>query len=161
MSYTLQALISDRTIIEKAKSKGLHSVALSQRFAMVPITFEMENMPFLPLADEGDKSVTGALRNLCIELSIESRLAYVEAEFFGGEGTQAAWLIENENEFKEAFVHESAINEALKWLGVSADSGRDEFDALGLGKHRDTADWIKQEAYQDSAHNSGGCAPSA
>jgi hypothetical protein len=35
-----------------------------------------------------------------------------------------------------------AINQALRALGLPADDGRDEFDTLGLGKHRRTQDWV-------------------
>lgn len=41
-----------------------------------------------------------------------------------------------------ARVVQNAINQALCLLGVSSEGAHDEFDAVDLGKHRDTADRI-------------------
>jgi hypothetical protein len=35
------------------------------------------------------------------------------------------------------------LNRALRHLGVIAGDGGDEFDALGLGRHRCTQAWLK------------------
>ena len=35
-----------------------------------------------------------------------------------------------------------AINQARRFLGVRSDGAHDEFDAVDLGRYRDTADWI-------------------
>jgi len=79
-------------------------------------------------------------------------VAYVEAEFFGGIGSQfaAVWrggaltlgplaLAEDEPWPAPGW---SPISQALRELGVSADGHYDEFDAIGLGRHRDVEDWV-------------------
>ena len=83
-------------------------------------------------------------------LSAGGRVAYVEAEFFGGQGSQAAigWedglvafgprLTQTPGEDRDGFEpveagDDMAISEALLWLGVEPDPGRDAFDTLGLG----------------------------
>jgi len=40
-------------------------------------------------------------------------------------------------------VSQFAINEALRALGVKASGMFDEFEAVGLGQHRDTDEWTK------------------
>lgn len=83
-------------------------------------------------------------------------MAYVEAEYFGGVGTQAAavWdardlalgpLIEAEDPL--AAERPFPISQALRRLGVSAQGYVDEFEAVGLDKHRDMDDWLKEALY--------------
>lgn len=90
-----------------------------------------------------------ALRVLVEAVSTRSRLAYVEAEFFGGLGEQGAVVFERgpviwTSPFGPAMVRieaRSPISEALGLLGVVAANGRDEFDSVGLGLHRRTEYW--------------------
>ncbi len=41
---------------------------------------------------------------------------------------------------------QSPISQALRCLGVSADGHFDEFDAVGMGRHRDTDGWFDEES---------------
>jgi hypothetical protein len=83
--------------------------------------------------------------------SAVARVAYLETEFFAGMGTQAAlgWedgrvafgprLTQTAGEGREGFRDveagaDLAVNEVLRWLGVSAEGPQDEFDTLGLGR---------------------------
>ncbi|MEL7475213.1 MAG: hypothetical protein AAGJ55_03160 [Cyanobacteria bacterium J06555_12] len=93
-------------------------------------------------------------RSLASMLQREShawRLAYLETEFFGGSGRQAAavWDAQalifgpkaSESEWdstNQIWVVDSGwpINEALRLIGVEADDRRDEFEALGLHELR-------------------------
>lgn len=146
MSYTLQSIISDISLIEKAKKAKLPCVSLSEELAMIPLTYafvENSGMSFLPLTDEGKVYVEGKLKDLCLELSKDSKLAYVEAEFWGGDGTQACWLVCDGIEEENPRVSISAINYALAWLGVKPIGSQDEFGTIGLGRERNTSDWIK------------------
>lgn len=78
-------------------------------------------------------------------------LAFVEAEYFGGTGAQSAAVFEagsmvlgplrsettwDGSVFAAPPAHERAINVALRRLGVAASAGLDEFDTVGLGRHR-------------------------
>jgi hypothetical protein len=78
-------------------------------------------------------------------------VGYVEAEFFGGVGGQGAALWDaGELVLGPLFVGEdehfapqgSPISQLLARLGVERDGYRDEFDVVGLGRHRETADWL-------------------
>jgi hypothetical protein len=84
----------------------------------------------------------------------QDRFAYVEIEFFGGVGSQTAVGWEDGNEafgplrtqtpgedrdgggFSTVPKADMAVNAVLRWLGIQADSGRDEFDTVGLSQRR-------------------------
>lgn len=74
-------------------------------------------------------------------------LGYVEAEFFGGVGEQRAALWA-EGELVLGPVTEddaqgrSPISQVLARLGAVPDGNADEFDSVGLGRHRHTGDWL-------------------
>jgi len=38
------------------------------------------------------------------------------------------------------------VNAALRWLGVTAADGRDEFATVGLDRNRDTEAWLDDDA---------------
>jgi hypothetical protein len=99
--------------------------------------------------------VPGALERFLVEASHAAPVAYVEAEFWGGEGHQAAavWdrgvrvldVIEPEPEagVPARPLREGAINQALRRLGVRVTGGEvDEFDSVGLGRFRSTEEWL-------------------
>lgn len=65
-------------------------------------------------------------------------IAYVEAEHFGGIGTQAHALISGSDADARVIVSEDAINDGLGWLHVQACGDKDGFDTIGLGRHRET-----------------------
>ena len=109
---------------------------------MVPLdsaALKTYGFPFCPMTDEGVDLPT-SLISLCQELSAMGSVAYVEAEFFGGAGTQACALFAG-GKAGRVLVSPNAINEALKWLNVSAGEAVDEFEAVGLGRHRETESW--------------------
>ncbi len=81
-------------------------------------------------------------------------VAYIEADYFGGVGTQAA-LGWHRDERLGPFITESrpdvprepdpeqwAINRVLRYLGVEKGAAFDAFDALGLGRQRNTSRWV-------------------
>jgi hypothetical protein len=78
--------------------------------------------------------------------------AYVEADYFGGTGSQfaAVWRagdlvlgpIFKPEDAPPPGPGNSPISQALRALGASADGHFDEFDAVGLGRHRRTEDWF-------------------
>ena len=149
MSYTIQAIIARNDIKQEVEEIQLPFVDMPFSMILIPLPFEYvsENeIPFLPLTDEGSSSIGEKLANICLSLSNNSKIAYIEAEFFGGEGTQACSLYENGIEVDNPIISSKAINYALQWLGVKSDRDRDEFDLFGLGAHRNTEDWIKKNA---------------
>jgi hypothetical protein len=126
---------------------------LCQGFALVPITD--------PLAEELKLSMRGTdsplvpdmasgLGGLALRISDSVAVAYISTEYFGGLGGQdaVAWskgevIFSPENEGYDGTWPNSAISQALKAIGVIANNGQDEFDTLGLGRHRETHRWAE------------------
>src|SRR5690348_10352070 len=137
MAYTLQALIADEGVISAAVPTAAVLVRLPQGKAMIPLCEEMReahDIPFLPLTDEGAAEVPDGITAIAAPIAKAGRVVYVEAEFFGGDGTQACVTWDSPLQASRPVVDASAINTALQFLGVTVGDHHDEFDALGLGR---------------------------
>jgi hypothetical protein len=149
MSYTLQAILSTREMLERWRSESLGYVKLTERLAMVPLTkilLERFDIPEFPLTDEGEEpALPESLGSLCRKLSRDGLVVYLEAEIFGGAGLQAYVLFSNGTMIGKPVVAEDAINQGLRHFGVHSSSDVDEFDAVGLGRHRDTVEWMTDQ----------------
>ncbi len=145
MSYTLQAVVVDKNVEEIASQLGLSIIEMPCELFMVLLTndyVDSNGIPFLPLTDEGTLHIEHRLLDICLKLSSKGKAAYIEAEYFGGDGTQGSALFANREVIKPAEVKGNAINAALSWLGVLPDGTNDEFAVLGLNAHRKTEGWL-------------------
>jgi hypothetical protein len=145
MAYTLQALIADEAVISAAVPTGAVLVRLPQGKAMIPLCNKMReahDIPFLPLTDEGTAEVPDGITAIAEAIVKSGRVVYVEAEFFGGDGIQACVTWDSSLQASRPLVDGGAINTALRFLGVEVGGHHDEFDALGLGRHRGTEAWV-------------------
>lgn len=143
MAYTLQAVIGEESLL-RACAQNRPLVRLAQGKALVPLPGGTEagaDFPFLPLTDEGVEQMPAPIAAICREFSANGRIAYVEAEYFGGEGVQAAVLWEKGLPVGDIERSHDAINRVLRVLGVDAGAALDEFEALNLGQHRQTDKW--------------------
>ena len=78
----------------------------------------------------------------------EGTLAYIETNYFGGTGSQAAAVFVDGKLVLKAAIpvtrnppnRDDPINTALRALGVMAAEGQDEFDTLGLRQFRNLED---------------------
>lgn len=75
--------------------------------------------------------------------SFHTKLAYIEADYFDGIGTQSGILYENGNISIPLCSGKGAINILLRELGVWREVNKDEFDSLNLGIYRRMDKWIK------------------
>jgi hypothetical protein len=144
MAYTLQAFIGDEEVLKRAVVPGAKVVSLVQGKAMIPLPpgFLKElGIPVLPLIDKTRKTLPDELLTLAQKLVGDGKLVYVEADFFGGDGTQACVTWNGISGPSEALIDQWAINVALRFLGVEKGNHFDEFAALGLGRNRATEDW--------------------
>src|SRR6187402_1891660 len=145
MAYTLQAFIGDVSTLTDVLGV-LPSLRLPQNKLLNPLTSSVRaaagGIPFLPFTDEGSTAVPEALSTLSETLSLNGIVAYVEAEIFGGSGAQAMFVAERGRLLLGPIVADHAINAALRAIGVVNDGSTDEFEALHLGNHRDTEDWL-------------------
>ena len=111
---------------------------------MIPLAgriLEEYEIPFLPLTDGGSLTLPDSIAELAAPLAKRGEIVYVEAEFFGGVGTQACVTWDASATPSVPLVAPDAINKALRFLGVVIGGHDDEFDALGLGSHRSTEEW--------------------
>ncbi|MYM28910.1 hypothetical protein GTP58_11305 [Duganella sp. CY15W] len=148
MGYLIQAAIMMADALPGKLPPDLSVVRLDQNVRMIPLgdtALEKHDLPFLALLEENNTKNLPGLLKLLNSLRTAGRIAYIEAEYFGGEGTQAHILIDKDGEVKTAIATSDAINEALKWLGVPSGGKADEFDTIGLGRYRDTNDWLEPD----------------
>lgn len=155
MSYELRALAARVGVAAQAADAiGSVLVSLSPGFGLVPVTGELLD----DLSDDAGRAypdafwfLTAGLAERAAAVSAAGAVAYLEADIFGGTGTQAAvvWragqviLGPARTKFRAgASHHDDAFNRALRELGVTAGAAGDEFTALGLGGRRRTDDWL-------------------
>jgi hypothetical protein len=143
MGYYLEALIG-RTLSDHARGlKNARLVPLERGLAMIPVTDALH-------AEIGAGDELPRFEKLSQRIEEWARrpspdpVAYVEAEFFGGLGGQSAVVWQGGERVLGPLHATDAINQALRVLGVSPDGAHDEFDAVELGRHRKTADWVRK-----------------
>jgi hypothetical protein len=168
VAYVLQAVLApDRVLAAFAEgSAAARCVPLRGGYGLVPLTAEVLAELAPPEAREppqvwaatefpliGEQPLPGPLLDALIEASRQGPIAYVEAEFFGGDGLQACVVCLNGSVTLGPLVVDSVdsddlpINRALRSLGV--DVGRERHDELGwigLDRARRTEDWLDDGA---------------
>jgi hypothetical protein len=154
VAYTLHAVIAAITTLPSgiAELPGSGRVELNQGFALIPVPddlFEYAN-DGEPHGALGFWRLPPGLDDVLSRMAVAGPVAYVEAEYFGP-GTQRAvvWkpdgtvvgpiLLDEDEPFP---ADGSPISHALRILGARHGDYFDEFDAVGLDRHRGTEDWI-------------------
>ena len=144
--FTIQAIIGT---IEDLKSQSeFKVVTLEQGLALLPISSQIQekyNIPFLPLTDLGIGKVPKSIVETLKKINPQNPIIYIEAEYFGGDGVQASVYWDEKQKESCTIVSDNAINQALKKMSVDKKNKIDEFEAIGLGKHRSTESWINEE----------------
>jgi hypothetical protein len=158
VSYELRALVALHAVTAQAAGEaGIAAVELPQGYGLLPITQEVSGRlgggagkPF------GDAFwfLSPGVEALGRRVSRTGPVAYLEAEMFGGTGTQAmvlwrdgeVWLGPATTQFgwpppDRSSSPQWAFNLALRKLGVDRGDAFDQFDALDLGRHRRTEGW--------------------
>lgn len=146
MGYRLQAIVGKQQTLARHESEFHHArvVPLTQDIALIPLTDDL----FDEIADGEEVEYFWKLSPGVMEwarrMSAIGPVAYVEAEFFGGIGDQSAVGWSGGSLVFGPLHAPDAKKEALRFLGVRAAGGHDEFDTVGLGRHRNTADWFPE-----------------
>jgi hypothetical protein len=137
-----------KSIAAKIPFKQFHN--LNQNFVIFPLTDDLIDMhipspqrfkfkQFTYLSEE--------LINILSQASSGKLITYIETEYFGGEGVQAAIVFENGKIIfgpKQADI--GPINNALKKMGVSKEPAcRDEFESIGLASFRSCDEILDDE----------------
>jgi hypothetical protein len=154
MTYILEAIIGSEPALRKVilEQPNAVLVPLKQGVALVPMTDK-----FLSAVTDGtsDRSLgfwklPGGFEPLLADWSEDGPVGYVEAEFYGGYGGQRAALWVDgklalgplaDGDGARSAADGSPISQILRRLGVVKDNFYDEFDAVGLGRHRHTGEW--------------------
>lgn len=155
VGYELAAVIAAESVLHAtfADLTGTEIVPIEQGLALLPITDEFFDSVSDPTASEAAdfwKLPRGFPERLASR-SVAGPIAYVEAEFFGGIGSQSAQVWANaDTVFGPVHLAEgeptpedgTPISQALRHLGVRTGGEGDEFDGAGLGRHRHIEDWL-------------------
>jgi hypothetical protein len=144
MAYVLQAIISTQSVLEAhAADFGAAVVApLSSGLALIPITSKLLEEIGASGSCGQFYQLTPAVSDWLRVISSSAPVAYVEAEYFGGVGEQSSVVWAHSEQVLTPTHEAKAINIALRLLGVSRGTAHDEFEAVGLPRHRRTNDWL-------------------
>jgi len=155
LSYTLEAIVGSAGALRAAVSqlRAAVLVPLTQDLALVPMTDELFDAVTDGTTEKvlGFWKLPGGFDRKLTSWSSAGPVGYVEADFFGGVGSQRSALwVAGELVLGPLYVGEgepfapegSPIAQLLARLGAERDGYRDEFEAVGLGRHRDTVDWL-------------------
>jgi len=164
MGYALQVFIAEEPVLRRV-TEGLANarvVPLRCGLALIPLTDALDEEIIGRLAGVdvrphlGDSRIYVNAVRWAVASSSHGPIAYVEADFFGGTGSQEAIVARDgalvfgasrSNTFagscKASRVRKWAINGALSHLGVRATLFGDRFDAVGLSRFRETEDWLE------------------
>jgi hypothetical protein len=94
----------------------------------------------------------GVVAELMIRITQRADVAFaiIATDYFGGVGSQGAAVYSGAELASDRIT---AINGALAYLGVKAELGQDEFDTVGLGRHRSMPDYL--DKYREMADELG------
>lgn len=152
MSYVLCGVVGDFDRLRSLSDDLPRAVVapLRQRLGLVPVTGEIfdELTGALPQS-EAFTLMSPAFARRLEDWSRGGRLAYVEADFWGGDGGQAAALWEDGRQSwgpEYAWIRggpraDWPINAALARLGAVRTGPLDLFDTIGFGQERDMEGW--------------------
>ena len=148
MGYYLQAFIcrhSDTNALTNHFDKAI-KVDIGQGLDLIPMTDELydqiNNFKALPSVDKFEY-LTENIEQEVLNAIGDRKLAYLEAEYFGGNGGQSAIVWNNGKREKLLAFGQDSINQVLTDFGVAVSKGQDAFSTLGLDRHRHTKDWIE------------------
>ncbi|WP_020663086.1 hypothetical protein [Amycolatopsis benzoatilytica] len=153
--YCLQAVIATEPVLRALAGsvEAARIVPLDQNLFLLPMTDQLFDAVTVVGAPElpGFWKAPAGFDSALTACSMNGPVAYVEAEFFGGTGTQSAQVWDSGKvvlgplrlaEGEPSSAAGSPISQALRQLGVVRGGHLDEFDAVGLGRHRDTSNWL-------------------
>lgn len=163
MGHHINAIIGSRISLAPLISKLGGPPPTELDFGLVIVPLDEERLDALAMSDEGPHEGFTYLKPRLVEavsrLLGSGRALYIETDYFGGIGGQAAALFEDgamtwqrhltteqttekPSWFGRLFgarrdlPSKSPISHGLQVLGVDALPGSDEFDRLGLGRFR-------------------------
>jgi hypothetical protein len=155
--YELRAMVSFPDVLTPlaATRPPARVVLLDQDLALIPVTEEvaaaLHCSHVRPPPETGFRALTAGVYGALRVASMAAPIAYLEADYTGRDGWQAAavWS-ERAIVYGPEYLHptepfppsgEAPVATALRRLGATRVGRDDEFVAVGLGRHRNTAAW--------------------
>jgi len=157
MGHFVQAFIGTRVALERIQQQFSKSqvVDLQQGLALLPLIKKLydaiPNEEDTDLVNKHFSFLTPKIVRLIVKDSREEPIGYFETEYSGGVGDQGAILGKNGKIIFGPEVGSGSINRMLALMSVESNGIQDEFDAIGLGRFRDTEDWITQPDWSASS----------
>ncbi len=155
MGYEIQAIIAKVSTLSLFSCSCQYAKVstLKQGFGLIPVVDRLfdelqshHQYGVLQSTDFDGFYRLSAVAYLSKEVSKSAPVAYIEAEFHGGTGTQSSIAWTNNCVSFGPEHSADAINKVLRHLGVKAIGLADEFDSLGLGYNRHTERWFSPES---------------
>ncbi|MCF6406742.1 hypothetical protein L3C95_27845 [Chitinophaga filiformis] len=148
MGYYLNAFIGKSKDISCVceSYNNVTLVNLGQDISLIPLTEDLfDQINELDTAESirGFEYLTDTIELSILRIIKGKPLAYVEVEYFGGEGGQTGIIWKDGKRNAELTYGQDVVNIVLRSFGVIAERNKDEFDTLGFGRHRNTQDWTK------------------
>ncbi|MCI0708858.1 MAG: pentapeptide repeat-containing protein [Chloroflexi bacterium] len=159
MSYDIAGFISRQGNFDTFKAKSRIHIAvlpLRQGFDLMLNNVNLEHA--LGVTAEGRTQASHdfwhldkKMADFAERLSNDNAVAYIEAQYFGGNGSQSAIVWQDG---MMIFAHPDngvvarvpgrlgPINSALRLLDARTEAGNDEFETVGLGAFRHNDDWL-------------------
>lgn len=131
MSHAISGYIADKDQL----------IASLSGYSALIIPLSCHNLAFVPRSDDIDRRLT---RKFFTNLSFE--VVEVFTDYFGGFGEQSARLTKEGKILFNKRGGFGPINQALRKIGVKRVGECDEFDTVGLDKHRSNEEWVESVA---------------
>lgn len=153
--YRLQAVIAAEHVLRDlvGACEDANIAPLNQGLSLLPMIdefFDAVTVREMPKLD-GFWKIPAGFHLALAACSANGPVAYVEADYFGGTGEQSA-MVWDAGQIVLGHLRLAGkisipdagtpISQALRRLGVTKGVHQDEFDAVGLHRHRDTAQWL-------------------
>lgn len=148
MGYYLQAFIGKQNDLEIIKDNFSVTVLreLGQGLCLIPMTeqlFDQINNYVSSNEISSFKYLTENVEREILKCINNKELAYVEADYFGGTGSQIGIVWKEGKRYMEFASGQNVINKVLSFLGAISNSEKDEFATLQLDKYSNTEDWTE------------------
>jgi hypothetical protein len=146
MGYYLSAFVGksgDLECIQKTYGDAA-IIELGQGLSLIPLTealFDQINNFVMSGNINSFEYLTFNIEREIFKIIEGKTIAYIEAEYFGGQGGQQGMVWKDGKRSAEFKYRQGVINAILKLFGVTASKNKDEFETLGFGRHRNTRDW--------------------
>lgn len=128
----------------------LRGFSLEQAAVLFPLSNDLIDEIFPPSRDRGPAEFTylsPPVMEFLLALSVHGPIAYFETEYHGGTGDQVVVVFRGgQVAYGPRRGEIGPINEALRLLGIERLTQSDEFQAVGLWRHRFTEEWLELDA---------------